>query len=718
MNIISKIISEDLSIPEKNVKAVLLLLEDKATVPFMARYRKEVTGNLNEEQIAAIRDKAQYFTDLVKRKAFIIKTLTDKNLITEELEKKINSSFSAEEIEDIYLPYKEGKKTRAKTAEERGLKPLAAGIIEGLVRDPDQEAVKYIDIEKGLSSAEDVLEGCTDIIAALVSENSEIRRKLRILFQKEAFIESRVIEKKRAEGQKYRDYFDYRERAEKAPPHRVLAVMRGHEEKILSVKIRPDAETACNLVRRNFYENMKLPGKLSVKASGLVDRAVNESWPRLLLPSIENWYTGTLKEKADEYSIAVFASGLRELLLEPPYGNKPVIAVDPGIRTGSKVVLIDSTGKLIGRTVLSAFHTADDDEKNKKALDIIKGYIDKYKVEAAAVGNGTGSREISEYLKKMLPGKIKVITVNESGASVYSASEAAREEFPDLDITFRGAVSIGRRLQDPLSELIKIDPQSIGVGQYQHDVDKKKLKTALDDVVVSCVNSVGVDVNSAGIELLGYVSGLGKTLAASIVRHREKSGLFLQRSNLLEVKGLGKTAYQQAAGFLRIMNGENPLDRSAVHPENYHIAERIAGDLNLDLDRLMGMSGITAKIDPGKYTDESAGLLTVNDIIAELEKPGRDPRSEFTLFTYSDGIEKIEDLSPGMVLNGTVTNVTAFGAFVDIGVHQDGLVHKSMISKSFVENPADFIKVNQKVSVKVIETDLERKRISLSIKDV
>ncbi|MDX9802175.1 MAG: Tex-like N-terminal domain-containing protein, partial [Spirochaetia bacterium] len=499
MKTISEIISVELSIPEKNVKAVLTLIEEGGTVPFIARYRKEVTGNLDEEQIAAVRDKAKYFSDLVKRKAFIIKTLTDKKLITDELEKRINNSFSAEKIEDIYLPYKEGKKTRAKTAEERGLKPFTIDILKGLVSDPAKEALKYIDSAKGLLTAEDVLEGCVDIIASLVNENGEIRRKLRMLFQKEAFIESRVIEKKRDQGQKYRDYFDYREKGDKAPPHRVLAVMRGHEEKILSIKIRPDAERACAIAGKKFDQDMMLSGKLSAKAAEIVEKAVNESWQRLLLPSIENWYTKFLKEKADEYSIAVFASGLRELLLEPPYGNKAVIAVDPGIRTGSKVVFLDSTGKLIGQTVLYAGLSADEDDKNKKGLDIIKSYIDKYKVEAAAVGNGTGSREISQYLEKALSDcKIKIVTVNESGASVYSASEAARAEFPDLDITFRGAVSIGRRLQDPLSELIKIDPQSIGVGQYQHDVDKKKLKIALDDVVVSCVNLVGVDVNSAG----------------------------------------------------------------------------------------------------------------------------------------------------------------------------------------------------------------------------
>ncbi len=709
-------ISGELSVPAEKVDAVLRLLDEKATVPFIARYRKEASGGLNEEQIAAIRDRSEYYREIEKRKAFIIKTLTGKKLITAELEKKILQSFSSEEIEDIYLPFREGRKTRAKTAEEKGLKPLAMMLLEEPPDDPWKEAVRYIDGSRELFTADDVLDGCVDIIAALLNENAEIRSALRQLFRKEAFIETSVVEKKREEGQKYRDYFTYRERAVLSPPHRVLAAFRGNAEKVLTLKIRPDEEKAVRIIRKKLEENYPAVKRLSPKAALPVQRAVSESYTRLLLPSLENAISSELKEKADEYSIAVFASGLREVLLESPFGNKPVLGVDPGIRTGSKVVFLDSTGNLLDKTVLYA---SSDGEKNKKGLDIIKGFIDKYKVEAAAVGNGTGSREISEYLKKELSGfDIKVITVNESGASVYSASEAARAEFPDLDITFRGAVSIGRRLQDPLSELIKIDPESIGVGQYQHDVNRKKLKRTLDDVVSSCVNSVGVDLNSAGVELLSYVSGLGKTLAENIVRQRKESGPFSLRSSLLKVKGVGRVAFQQSAGFLRITGGKNPLDRSAVHPENYHIVEKMAGDLKLEIDQLIGMNGLASRIDPLRYTDGDAGLITVSDIIAELEKPGRDPRKDFSLFSYTDGVEKISDLTPGMVVNGTVTNVTAFGAFVDIGVHQDGLVHKSRISKSFVENPSDFLKVNQKIMVKVIEIDSERRRISLSIRDV
>jgi len=711
------LISEELSIPESKVMAVLKLLEEKATVPFIARYRKEATGSLDEEKIAAVRDRFEYYSDLEKRKIYIIKTLTEKKLITPELEKKINESFSADEIEDIYLPFKEGRKTRAKAAEEKGLKPLALKIIEGKSADPEKEALPYIDSGKELFTVADVLDGCADIIAGMINENLETRSSLRRLFKKEAYISSTAPEKKQAEGQKYRDYFNYSERAEKAPPHRIMAVLRGRDEKILSVKIRPDEDKAVLLIKKMLEENYPAVRRLSGKAAALIDRAIAESYSRLLLPSMENALTAELKEKADEYSIAVFASGLREVLLEPPFGSRAVVGVDPGIRTGSKVVFLDSAGTLLGKTVLYLTGPGEE-EKNKNGLDIIKGFIDKYKVEAAAVGNGTGSREIAQYLKKELSSyNIKIITVNESGASVYSASETARVEFSDLDITFRGSVSIGRRLQDPLSELIKIDPQSIGVGQYQHDVNKKKLKSALEDVVASCVNSVGVDLNSAGIELLSYVSGLGRSLAENIVGYRKESGLFKKREDLKKVKGIGKTAYQQSAGFLRIMNGKNPLDRSAVHPENYKIVEKIAQDLKIEINKLVGMKGIASMVDPSRFTDENAGILTVKDIISELEKPGRDPRDDFSVFSYTDGVEKIDDLSAGMVLNGTVTNVTAFGAFVDVGVHQDGLVHKSMITDSFVDNPSDYLKVNQKVKVRVIEIDRERKRISLSIKD-
>lgn len=724
MRTTAELVAHDVLTGEKSVSAVIRLLEEKATVPFIARYRKEATGNLDEEKIILIRDRYEYYTELEKRKAFILKTLNDKKLLTGELEKKIKESYSPEDIEDLYLPFREGKKTRGKIAEEKGLKPLAEIIMGGRSDNPETDALGYIDPEKGLSTVEDVIAGCIDIVAASVNEDGSVRKALRYLFKKEAYIESKVSERKKEEGQKYRDYFSYSEKASGAPSHRVLAVLRGNSEKILSLRIRPDEEKALNLIRSKLSALFPEFSRLSGKSREIAEKGLQEGYQRLLLPLMENMMQGWIREKAEDFSISIFASALKELLLEPPYGNKPVIAVDPGIRTGSKVVLLDSTGNLAGTALLFCAASPEGtsggimSDKNKKGLDIIRGFIDKYKVEAAAVGNGTGSREISEYLKKEFAGTgIKVVTVSESGASVYSASEKAREEFRELDITFRGAVSIGRRFQDPLAELIKIDPQSIGVGQYQHDLDKKKLKNALDNVVTHCVNAVGVELNSAGAELLGYVSGIGKILAERIVSYRKENGPFPSRQEIRKVKGVGSNVFQQAAGFLRIAGGINPLDRSAVHPESYHVAEKIAGDLNLPLEKVIGMKDISSRVDAEKYIDDGTGLYTVKDIIAELERPGRDPRKDFVIFSYTEGIEKIEDLSQGMVLNGTVTNLTAFGAFVDIGVHQDGLVHRSMISEKYVENPSDFLRINQKVVVRVTDIDIARKRISLSIKD-
>ncbi len=715
-----KIISEQLSIPQHRAAAVLKLLDEKASIQFIARYRKEQTGNLDEQQIAAIRDKAEYYDDLKKRKEFIIKKLEDKNLLTSELKEKILNSFSANEIEDIYLPYKETKKTKENIAIEKGLKPFADMFLEGVIYNPYKEALKYIDEAKDLKSAEDVLNSSIDIIAAVINRHSEIREDLRDFFIKEAFIETFLIKKNSSQGQKYRDYFDYREKAVKAPPHRIHAIFRGHAEKILTLKIRPEEDQALNLIIRKIKQYFPGLKKLQQDAYSIVDKAIRQSYSKLILPSLENYLFNELKEKSDSYSISIFAGNLKNILLDSPYGNKPVIGIDPGIRTGSKVVLLDGSGNLIHYTVIYTIEdSASGSDKNKKALDIIKDFIKQYKTEAVVIGNGKGSEAVTEYLKKELINfNIDILTVNESGASVYSASDIARKEFPYLDIVFRGAVSIGRRFQDPLSELIKIDPKSIGVGQYQHDVDQTKLKKALDDVVSNCVNSVGVDLNIAGKELLSYVSGINSTLAENILDYRHKNGFFKVRSDLLKVKGIGSITYQQAAGFLRIMDGENPLDKSAVHPDHYYIVEKIAKDLKVKTRELISSSKLVVKINPEKYIDENIGIITLYDIIKELEKPGRDPRKDFTFLIYTDNINAIEDLVPGMAVNGVVTNITAFGAFVDIGIDQDGLIHKSMISKTFVQNVSDFLQVNQKIVVKIIEVDIERGRVSLSLKDV
>ena len=709
---IIKSVSSALGIAEKSIQAVISLLEEGSTVPFIARYRKEMTGSLDETVIQSVKEQHDFFERLEKRKQYVKEVIEKKDSLTDELELKIDSAETLAEIEDIYLPYKTGRKTRATAAKEKGLQPLAESIFYGRVKDHVKEAEKYINPEKGVADSEQALQGAADIIAEKVNENTDLRKQLREFYIKTSDITSKVVKKKTDEASRFRDYFDFSEKSSKAAPHRILALLRGKNNSFLTVKIEVDRESALSIIRRCILDRNIV---YSPPVLSFLENCFDDSFSRLLHPSLENEVLTGLKEKADDVSITVFSENLKNLLLEAPFGNKALIAVDPGIRTGCKVTAVDETGKLLEYGVIFPF----DDKKKENGVDIIRRFHDKYNIGAVAVGNGTGGREVLSFLKSIPFLKdVPCIIVNESGASVYSASENARREFPDLDLTIRGAVSIGRRLQDPLSELIKIDPKSIGVGQYQHDVNQKKLSSALDDVVFSCVNQVGVDLNSCSRELLNYVSGLNSRLADSIVEYRNSNGRFTDRKELLKVKGMGERSFQQAAGFLRIKGGSNPLDASAVHPESYEIVNIIAEDIGESLDSLVGNSDAVLKIDIEKYVSEKTGLPTLRDIKNELEKPGRDPRKEFEFFSYTDGINTIDDLEKGQVLSGTVTNITAFGAFVDIGVHQDGLVHKSRIADAFVNDPSDFLKVNQKVKVRVLEIDTERKRISLSIKDV
>ena len=704
-------ISETLGVNEKNIQAVLNLFEDGATVPFIARYRKEMTGSLDETVIQAVKEKYDFFEKIEKRKQYIKEVIEKKDSLTDEIALKIDKAETLAELEDIYLPYKSGRKTRAKAAKEKGLQPFADSIYYGRIKNPEAEAEKYINPEKGVAAAEDALKGASDIIAEMVNENTDLRKKLREFYSKTSLLTSSVIKKKKDEASRFRDYFEYSERSSKAAPHRILAVLRGKNSSFLTVKIEIDEERALSLIKKTV---LSCSINYSAAVYSFLEDSIKDSLSRLLHPSLENEIISELRERADDASIAVFSENLKNLLLDSPFGNKTVIAVDPGIRTGCKAAVVDETGKFLEYSVIFPF----DEKKKENGVDIIKRFNDKYNIEAVAVGNGTGGREVLDFIKSLSFLKdIPCIIVNESGASVYSASEKARREFPDLDLTIRGAVSIGRRLQDPLSELIKIDPKSIGVGQYQHDVNQKKLSSALDDVVISCVNQVGVDLNSCGRELLNYVSGLNSKLADNIVDYRNKNGRFKNRNELLKVKGMGDKSFQQAAGFLKIKGGDNPLDSSSVHPESYETVYRIADDIGKPVEKLVGNRTAVEEIKIEKYVTDKTGLPTLRDIISELEKPGRDPRKEFEIFSYTEGINSIDDLDEGMILSGTVTNITAFGAFVDIGVHQDGLVHKSRIADAFVNDPADFLKVNEKVRVKVLEVDTERKRISLSIRD-
>ncbi len=700
-------IAEELGVSTAQVNATAELLEADATVPFIARYRKEATGSLDEVAITAVRDRLSQLKELDKRRESILKSLEERELLTDELRDKILEAETLATLEDIYLPFKPKRRTRAMMARERGLEPLAEIILaqeEGT--DPLREAAAFVDPEKGVETLEEALAGSRDIMAEWMNEDRETREKMRILYAEKGLFRTKVIPGKETEGAKFRDYFDWAESLAIAPSHRVLAMRRGERELFLDLRVEPPEEDALSLLEGLFIKG-------DGPASQEVKKALEDGYKRLLSHAMETEVRMETKQRADEGAIKVFAENLRELLLAPPLGEKNIMAIDPGIRTGCKIACLDRQGQL--RHTDTIYPLVSEKQKETAGLKVKKLFQD-YAVEAVAVGNGTGGRETGSFLKALeLPRKVPVVMVNESGASVYSASEVARAEFPDLDVSFRGAVSIGRRLMDPLAELVKIDPKSIGVGQYQHDVNQQTLKRSLDDVVMSCVNAVGVEVNTASEELLTYVSGLGPQLAKNMIAYRNEQGPLPAREALKKVPRLGPKAYEQAAGFLRIREGENPLDGSAVHPESYSIVRAMARDLGCSVEDLLSHAGLRQKINPADYVTDKVGMPTLTDILQELAKPGRDPREKFEGFEFKEGIERLEDLEPGMKLPGVVTNVTAFGAFVDIGVHQDGLVHVSQLRRGFVKDPHRVVKVNQRVEVRVLDVDLERRRISLSM---
>ncbi len=690
----------------QQAEAVKALLDEGATIPFIARYRKERTGSLDEVHITNIRDALERLAALEERRQAVLKSLEEQGILTVELRTAVEAAETMTALEDIYLPYRPKRRTRATIAREKGLEPLAKTILEQQPGDPSQLALAYLDEAKGVASVEDALAGARDIIAEWVSEDAPARQSVRSLFYQQGVIQSAVVKGKEGEGIKYSNYYDWQEPVAKVAGHRLLAMLRGENEEFLKIKIRPPEESALALLHRRFVKGNNL-------SSAQVVTAAADSYVRLLAPSIETDIRKLLKERADREALQVFGRNLRETLMAPPLGTRAVLAVDPGYRTGCKLVCLDPQGKLLDNTVI---YVGQSEAQSRMAAQTVRSLIQKHHLEAVAVGNGTASRETEEFIHSLgLPGDIPVVMVNESGASIYSASPAAREEFPDQDITVRGAVSIGRRLQDPLAELVKIDPRSIGVGQYQHDVDQTGLKDKLDETVMSCVNEVGVKVNTASQQLLTYVSGLGPTLAHNIIAYRNENGPFRSRKELRKVPRLGPKAFELAAGFLRIDAGDDPLDASAVHPESYGIVDRMAADLSCRVVDLIQQEDIRRKIDLSRYLGDKYGMPTLQDIMMELAKPGRDPRQQFETVVFSS-IRSIDKLTPGMKLSGIVTNVTNFGAFVDIGVHQDGLVHISQLADKFVKNPADMVRVNQKVTVTVVSVDLERKRISLSMR--
>jgi uncharacterized protein len=702
-----KKIAAELSIAEKQVSATVELLDEGATVPFISRYRKEVTGTLDEVQVAAVRDRMQQLRELDKRREAILKSLTDMGKLSPDLEEQINAAETMVLLEDIYLPYRPKRKTRATAAREKGLQPLADAIMAQGRFNLQAEANKYVDDEKGVKTLEEALAGARDIIAEIISEHAEVRTRMRELFMEKGTFQSKVIPGKEEEGIKYKDYFDWSEPVKTAPSHRVLAMRRAEKEEILYLDLQPPEEEAISILTGTFVTGTN-------EASKQVEQAVNDGYKRLLKPSMETEVRLLTKKKADEEAIRVFAENARQLLLAAPLGQKRMMAIDPGFRTGCKLVCLDEQGKLLEYTAIFP-HTGAG--QAREAEKTVKHLFEAYKIEAIAIGNGTAGRETEVFVRNLnLPGAV-IVMVNESGASIYSASEAAREEFPDKDVTVRGAVSIGRRLMDPLAELVKIDPKSIGVGQYQHDVDQNKLQTSLDDTVISCVNAVGVELNTASKQILAYVSGLGPQLAQNIVEYRNQHGAFKKRDQLKKVPRLGDKAFEQAAGFLRIHNAENVLDGSAVHPERYALVEQMAADMQCTVNDLIINEKLRKSVPLQRYISDKTGLPTLNDIMAELARPGRDPRQQFEAFSFTEGVNAIGDLKAGMKLPGIVTNITNFGAFVDIGVHQDGLVHLSQITNRFIKDANEVLKVHQKVEVTVVEVDANRKRISLSMKN-
>ncbi len=699
-------IGRKLGLHEWQVENTIRLLDDGATVPFISRYRKEMTGSLDEVKLLHIKEEYNRLKELDARRNSVIKSIEEQEKMTPELLGKIESALSMAELEDIYLPFRPKRRTRATIAREKGLEPLASIILEQKEPDPGHRAEEFL--SDVVPAVDDALAGASDIIAEWISENDKARRQLRRLFEKEAVIFSKVIKGKESQGIKFSDYFDWSESLRKCPSHRLLAMRRGEDEGFLRLTIEPQEKNALDILNSIFVTGKN-------QSSDLVAAAVKDSWKRLLSSSMETEFRNISKEKADEEAILVFADNLKQLLLASPLGEKNVLAIDPGYRTGCKIVCLDRQGNLVHNETIYPHPP-----QNETALSIKKilSLVNAYKIEAIAIGNGTASRETEDFIKWVKFDKdIQVFVVSEAGASIYSASTVAREEFPDYDVTVRGAVSIGRRLMDPLAELVKIDPKSIGVGQYQHDVDQQKLQNSLDDVVGICVNSVGVEVNTASRHLLTYVSGLGPQLAQNIVDYRLENGPFRSRQELLKVRRMGAKAFEQSAGFLRIRNAENPLDSSAVHPESYHIVEKMSSDTGCVIKELMTNENKRREINLDKYVTPSTGLPTLKDILEELAKPGRDPRSKIKEFSFAD-IHTMEDLVPGMIVPGIVTNVTKFGAFVDIGIKQDGLVHISNLSNSYVSDPSKVVKLHQHVMVKVLDIDIDRKRIQLSMKGV
>ncbi|MEN8780481.1 MAG: Tex family protein [Desulfobacterales bacterium] len=700
-------IAAELNIATKQIDAVADLLGQGGTVPFIARYRKEATGSLDEVAITAIRDRLHQLEELDGRKAAVLKSLETNGHLTDELKEQVSAAPTLAVLEDLYLPFRPKRRTKATVAREKGLEPLAREIQEQKGRDPVQLAAAYVDPQKGVESIEAALQGARHIIAEIINEDPGARERMRELYVRKGIIRCEVATDKETEGAKYRDYFDWNEPAATAPSHRILAMRRGEKEDILNLAMAP-AEADALALLEDLFVNGDDPDAAQVRL------ALNDGYRRLLSRAMETELRLVTKQRADKQAIRIFASNLRQLLLSAPLGASRVMGIDPGYRTGCKVVCLDRQGKLLHHETVYP-HLSE--RQDRQAAEKIAELCRRFSIEAVAIGNGTAGRETEALVRKIdTLQAIPVLLVNESGASIYSASEAARREFPDLDLTVRGSVSIARRLMDPLSELVKIDPKSIGVGQYQHDVDQSDLKKALDDVVISCVNAVGVDVNRASVELLTYVSGLGPQLAANIVVVRNEKGPFTSRVELKSVPRLGPKAFEQSAGFLRIQRGANPLDASAVHPESYAVVDAMARDQDCSVAELMQDAARRKKIDLTRYVDDKIGLPTLRDILAELDKPGRDPRKNFETVAFAGHVNQITDLRPGMILPGVVTNVTAFGAFVDIGVHQDGLVHISEMADAFVKNPTDVVSVQQRVSVTVLEVDLERNRIALSMK--
>ncbi|KAF5083484.1 Protein YhgF [anaerobic digester metagenome] len=701
------LISAELSIKNWQVSNVARLIDEGATIPFISRYRKEQTGSLDEVAVASVKEKLAKFEELEKRKQTVLTTIEEQGKLTPELKQRIEGCFDSTELEDIYLPYKPKRRTKATIAKERGLEPLATLIMRQLDKDIESKAERFLTDD--VPTVADALQGARDIIAEWVSESEKARNVVRRHFSRFAIIKSKVVKGKETDGVKYSDYFAWEEEVRRCASHRFLAMRRGQEEGFLKVSIVPPSEPVVEDIDKAF---VKGKGEAALQ----VELAVADSYKRLLEPSIENEFTASLKEKADEEAIRVFAENLRQLLLAAPLGQKTVLAIDPGYRTGCKVVCLDAQGNLIHNETI---YPHPPQSEQGKAMSKISALVDTYKIDAIAIGNGTASRETENLIKHTrFNREVRVFVVSEDGASVYSASSVAREEFPEYDVTVRGSVSIGRRLMDPLAELVKIDPKAIGVGQYQHDVDQGKLKAGLDQVVESCVNHVGVNLNTASKHLLTYVSGLGPQLAKNIVEFRKENGAFASRSQLKKVPRLGDKAFEQCAGFLRIPDAKNPLDNSAVHPESYGIVEQMAKDAGCSVSDLLSNESLRKSINLNKYVTNTIGLPTLSDIMNELAKPGRDPRQGIKVFEFAEGIYSINDLVVGMVLPGIVTNITNFGAFVDVGVKQDGLVHISQMANKYVSNPADVVKLHQHVKVKVVEVDVARKRIQLSLKDV